>query len=187
MPSISASIELGTRPEADRQSQRDTLFLCLVRDYDQAIFRYLYGVLGDREAAQDLAQDVFVKAQRSLHSLRDPERARYWLFAIATNTARQHLRRASILRWLPLSALDHAAAAPARADISDEIGLFVSEVLGQLGDKDRMILLLCGLHEFTAAEAGLALGISEGAAKKRWQRARDRFLQLAGGQDELDA
>lgn len=156
---------------------RRATFDALVADAGEAVARYLYGMTGDRAAAEDLAQDVFVQAWRNLDALRDPAAARSWLFAIAANTARRHLRRAHRFGWLPLEALPLAAprlAVDGRNDLPDD-GVALERTLGLLGADDRTVLLLVGAHGLTIGEAAEALGITPSAAKKRWQRACARF------------
>lgn len=158
-------------------SPNAALFQALVAETGEAIARYLYGMTGDRAAAEDLAQETFLRAWTHLDALRDPASARSWIFAIAANTARRHLRRASRFGWLPLEALPIAAprlAVDGRDDLPDD-AVALERALGRLGADDRAVLLLVGAHDLTIAEAAAALGVSPAAAKKRWQRACARF------------
>lgn len=156
---------------------RAATFDALVADAGEAVARYLYGMTGDRAAAEDLAQEVFLRAWTHLETLRDPAAARSWLFAIAANTARRHLRRAHRFGWLPLEALPLAAprlTVDGRDDLPED-AVALERALGRLGADDRAVLLLVGAHDLTIGEAAEALGISAAATKKRWQRACARF------------
>lgn len=151
---------------------RAAAFDALVADAGEAVARYLYGMTGDPAAAEDLAQDVFTAAWQHLDTLRDPAAARSWLFAIAANAARRHLRRRSRFGWLPLEALALDAprlVAGGRDDLPAD-GLALERALDELGVTDRAIVLLVGHHDLTIAEAAEAVGVTPGAAKKRWQR-----------------
>ena len=68
----------------------------LYRNYYPRVTRYLAGMVGDADA-EDLAQEVFLKVERKLGSLRDPSRASAWIFRIALNTARDRLRKPSVV------------------------------------------------------------------------------------------
>lgn len=156
---------------------RTLTFNALVADAGEAVARFLYGMTGDRATAEDLAQETFLLAWTHIDELREPTAARSWLFAIAANTARRHLRRAHRFGWLPLDALPLAAprlAVDGRDDLPDD-GVALERALGQLGADDRAVLLLVGAHDLSIGEAAEALGISPAAAKKRWQRACARF------------
>lgn len=64
------------------------------------IFRIGIRLLGRRDQAEDLVQDVFVEAARVAHRLRQPQAARRWLLVVAVRKARRRLRRQRIPRWL---------------------------------------------------------------------------------------
>jgi RNA polymerase sigma-70 factor (ECF subfamily) len=152
----------------------------LVRDCSVPVYHYVLGMVGDRATAEDLTQEVFLRALERLHQLRDPERARGWLFTIAANTVRHHRRRQRILKWLPLPSADgssHRGSTPQPNQHHDEIARGIEDVLGVLGPADRQVLLLIGYLGFTAGEAAEVLGVSTAAAHKRWQRACRRFRQ----------
>src|SRR3712207_5547403 len=79
-------------------------FAQLVAAYHKPITSYLYHLVRDREVADDLAQDTFLKALRALDRTPPDLNFRAWLYRIATNTAHNHHRRRRLLRWLPWDA-----------------------------------------------------------------------------------
>jgi RNA polymerase sigma-70 factor (ECF subfamily) len=163
-------------------SQR-ACFDSVVHEHGQAIFRYLVGMLGDEQAAEDVSQEVFLRAWRGLDGLRDETRARSWLFAIAANTARSFRARGPRCSEYPL---DETAGPTGSADAHmaarSDHSLYVRRVLASLPEEDRQIVLLVGLEGLTAVEAAEVLEISVPAARKRWQRACARFrARLEGG------
>lgn len=169
----------ATAPTASsaRAASGRATFDALVADAGEAVARYLYGMTGDRAAAEDLTQDVFTAAWRHLDELRDASAARSWLFAIAANTARRYLHRRSRFGWLPIEALPMAAprlGSDGDDGLPDE-AVALERALAGLSADDRAVLLLVGAHDFSIAEAAEALGVSPAAAKKRWQRACARF------------
>lgn len=164
----------GTRPGA--QHHRDAYEL-LVRDLSAPVLDYICRMVGDRQTAEDLTQDVFAAAFVHLHQLRDAASSRSWIFAIAANHVRNYWRRRRIVQWLPL---DAARDVPGD-DQPGAAGLDVWRALMKLGREDREILVLVGACGFKAHEAAEVLGISLPAAQKRWQRASTRFAAVAGG------
>ncbi len=60
----------------------------LVERFQQPLFAFLYRFVGEREAAEELCQDVFLRAFRSLDGLRSASRLGAWIFSIAANAAR---------------------------------------------------------------------------------------------------
>jgi RNA polymerase sigma factor (sigma-70 family) len=137
------------------------------------------------EAIDDVVQEAFLRALEQLDSLREPDRFRSWILAIARHAAvdeRRHHQRV-------VAELDAAAELPSvdvgPADLA-ELREAVAEVRGcvtALSRRDATAVVLVSELGFGPAEVGAALGISPGAAKVVVHRARRR-LQAAL---ELDA
>src|SRR6266496_4394214 len=79
----------------------------LSHEYGKLVFHTIYGLIGDWEESQDLTQDTFHQALRSIDAARaaSGERfhARAWLLSIALNTVRMQQRRRNIFRFIPFS------------------------------------------------------------------------------------
>src|SRR5437868_9547185 len=86
----------------------------LVRRYERPIFSLVYRMVRDRELAEDLSQETFVKALNAIDSYRPEYKFSSWIFKIANNTAIDHLRR----RELDTLSLEGArdATTPDRAE-----------------------------------------------------------------------
>ena len=163
---------------------RTALYDSLIDHHAAAILRYLYGVVGSEQAAEDLAQETFLRAWENLDRLRDPESARSWLFSIAANTARRHLRRRGRFGWLPIEGLRGTAARALEIEGLQAPSVALERALAALSEPDRQLVLLVGLEGFTIPEAAQVLEISPAAAKKRWQRACARMrTKIDGGMD----
>ena len=89
--------ELGTLPDADvvrlAQQGRELAFRELVRRYERPVFSLVYRMVRDRETAEDLAQDAFVKVLNHIDKYSPEFKFSSWLFKIANNVAIDHLRR----------------------------------------------------------------------------------------------
>ena len=103
MPREDGIVSRPGAPGAER------VYLTLVAEHQTAILNYLYRLVGDADAAEDLTQETYVKAWRALERLELDEdaeaRRRAWLYRIAHNAALDHLRRKTRFRWLGLDAL----------------------------------------------------------------------------------
>lgn len=155
---------------------RHALYRDLVDRSADGVLRYVYGMVGDPTVAEDLTQDVFLRAWEHLDELRDASAARSWLFAIAANAARRQLKRASRFAWLPLDPRRQDAGNPNPDGVNE--GAEIERALGKVSDDDRAVVLLVGLEGFSLSEAAGVLGTSPAAAKKRWQRACARLRTL---------
>ncbi len=148
-------------------------FTALVERYQQRIGGYLYRLVGNRETAEDLTQEAFMCAYRALATARTVGVFRAWLFRIATNLARDHLRRQRRIRWLPF---DHDRMELAIHPFSSvEEADAVHRVLARLSAKDRAVLFLCAGEDLSYGEAGVALGVTANTARMRYMRAKERF------------
>jgi RNA polymerase sigma-70 factor, ECF subfamily len=160
----------------------------LHRDHGDRIRRYLARLVGVSEA-EDLAQDVFEKAQRAIGTFRGDSRILTWLYRVATNVAIDQLRSAG-----RRGDLEGANAAPAplatygTADVTCQRSLdgeidrarmrdCILRVVEQLPASQRAAILLGDLRGLSDREMAEALGMSLGAAKIRLHRAR-RALKL---------
>ena len=145
--------------------------------YHHRIVNYLHGLVRDRELANDLAQDSFLKAYRALPRTGDDLRLAPWLYRIAGNTAFSALRRRRLIRWLPLlgdaivveSADGHVAEAEA-----------VERALARLPARYAAPLLLHSHEGRSCGEIAVILDISPGAVKTRLFRAREAFRAVYG-------
>lgn len=156
-------------------------FATLFEYYNLRIFRYLERVVGSPEAARDLTQDTFIAAWSGLPDLQDERRFTPWLYRIATNKARMHLRRARLIRWLPWGEADHTRVAPSLAlvDPQEQVGQSerVRLALAELSASARTCLLLQADAGFSQHEIALMLGMNEKTVSSTLSRARQRFRE----------
>ena len=145
--------------------------------YHGRIVNYLYGLVHDRELANDLAQDSFLKAYKALPRMDDDLRLAPWLYRIAGNTAFSALRRRKLIRWLPLlgDGIEIGAADNQIAE-SEAVG----RALAKLPAKYAAPLLLHSHEGLSCNEIAVILGISPGAVKTRLFRAREAFRAAYG-------
>ena len=74
-----------------REGEQDAFRLIFER-YSRPVLSFIYDMIGNREAAEDLTQETFVRAYRGLANLRDDTKLSTWLFGIAKNVTRESLR-----------------------------------------------------------------------------------------------
>lgn len=159
-----------------------------MRRYQRPVIRLIVRMTRDPALAEDLAQETFVKAFRSLAAFDPTRRLSSWLFRIAHNTALDLLRRVPA----PVVPLDspaaaHAgeAAAPAEPDQLERraLGQAIDAALAQLRPEQRAAVTLRYEEGLPFEEIGQVLGIPEATARSHVHRARkelSRRLSAAG-------
>ena len=168
---------------AQAKAGSETALLRITARYYQPIRQFLLRRTGDRDLADDLTQETFLRALEHLAELRDDRRFRPWLYQIACRTCIMHWRRGARALIVPL---EHAAevtgsSAPSATDIR------VQAILDALPARLREVLVLHGLHEKAVPEVARTLGISIGAVYKDFSRAKKQFSVLyATGQSRTE-
>jgi len=152
----------------------DNLLERLYLEYHRPIVNYLYRMVGDSAQAEELAQDVFVRAHGALSRLDECANHRAWLYRIATNLAYDTLRRRRLVSWFSLRETDadeQAAQGPDRLAEQQAI----QRTLMRIPETYRSALVLFSVQGYAVKEIAEVLGISEGAVKTRLSRAREIF------------
>ena len=146
----------------------------LVSRWDKRVFNYLLRLVGDREDAMDLSQEVFLKAYQSLNRLEDPARFGPWLFRIAHNEAFSLLRKRR--PEVDLEALPPVGGARPRLEPL-ELSLAVERALSRLSDDQREAVVLKIYQGFKFEEMAEVLGCPASTVKSRLYSALDLLKQ----------
>ena len=144
-------------------------FAEVVRRHQAGVCAAAYGVTGDRALSEDIAQETFVAAWRSLSTLRDPSRLKEWLRGIARNLAHKARRKVATVEELgDLVAADDLA----RNAIAKDEARLTWAALRELPERYREALVLYYWEDQSARQLAEALGITEAAAMQRLSRGR---------------
>ncbi|WP_328474938.1 sigma-70 family RNA polymerase sigma factor [Actinoplanes sp. NBC_00393] len=174
-------------PELVRAAQRGDRAAVeqLVAEHLTLVYNVVGRALNGHADVDDVVQETFIQVMRDLHSLRDPQRFRAWLLAIAHRQVRVHLRARRRLAGrqrdsaadLPDPGSDFAARTVTEFMLTGQRRELV-EAARWLDDDDRMLLALWWQEtagEITRAELAAALHVSTGHAAVRVKRMRDQL------------
>ena len=151
--------------------------------YRQELFGFLLHATREREAAEDLLQEVFLRLVRENGEGRAPTDPRAWLYRVATNlTVSRGRRRNVAARWLRSRSIPEPVEPPETEYLRGERTDEVHRALGRMHPDARVALLLAG-HGFSGPEIGRALGRSDGATRVLLFRARVRLRELLATQE----
>jgi RNA polymerase sigma-70 factor (ECF subfamily) len=174
-------VELAALVARARAGDRSA-FAMLFLQFNGRICTYLARLVGNNDIGRDLAQDTFVAVWRALPEVRDATRFVPWLYRIATNMARSHLRHARIVHWLPWSTSSPSDRLPVMTMSGPELHAGESELvilaLSQLAPQHRTCLLLQVEAGFSQREIAGMLDISEKAVSAYVSRGREQFRRV---------
>ncbi len=158
-------------PVSNRVGSKQTRFEALVYALSADLYRYAFWLCRDRGRAEELVQETFLRAWRSLDALRDDKAAKGWLITILR---REHARWYE--RYRP--EIEHGLEPDDLASKSDGVpaeALAVRRTIADLGAQYREPLLLQVLGGYTCEEIANFLGLSKGAVMTRLFRARQKL------------
>jgi RNA polymerase sigma factor (sigma-70 family) len=151
------------------------------RTYSNRLYTYCRGFLHDPDAAADAVHDTFVLASQRADQLREPDRLRPWLYAIARNECLRQLRGRA--RQVPLAEAGDVTAPevdPVTGLRAAEIQELVWAAADGLNPGDREVFELAVRHELPAPEISTMLGVSVAHAHARLSRARAQLERALG-------
>lgn len=183
--------ELVSLPDADvvrlAQEGRERAFRELVRRYERPVFSLVYRMVRDRELAEDLAQDAFIKVLNHIDRYSPEFKFSSWVFKIANNVAIDHLRRRR-LNTISMDGSPHASsAAEVEASTFDvavdqesaldelesrELGASIEAAIGELRPEYRSCIMLRHVEGRSYEEIASTLDLPLGTVKTYIHRAR---------------
>ncbi|MDR0348392.1 MAG: RNA polymerase sigma factor [Tannerella sp.] len=163
------------------QAGETASFAVLLERYSQPVFSMIIKIIGNREDAEELTQDVFLKAYRSLQSFQGESRFSTWLYRIAYNTAVSATRKKKH-EWFPveetqLEGMTDEDTGTESERINNEIRLaWLEESLALLPPNDRALILLFYMQEKSMEEIGYITGYSIPNVKIKLHRTRKKLF-----------
>lgn len=166
----------------------------LFNRYKKAILNFIYRLIGNRETAEEVAQEVFLKAYNNL-DIFDPERKfSTWLYTIARNLAKNAIRDRRYFRDVSLEEsvigedevikLKDVIADPnARPDLiaqDEELAEEAQKILDSLPLEYKEVITLCSIQGLTYSEAAKIIGCSIASVSVRLNKAKALFMKRLG-------
>ena len=140
------------------------------------IFLQIYRIVDNVADAQDLTQDVFIKALSRSDQLKDEQKAAHWLSRIATNTALDFLRRRGRVTFCEMEfAPERHAESPEDILLQAEHHDYLEQGLGTLSPRERAALLLRDVEDLPAEEVARQLSCSKATVRSHIANGRIKF------------
>ena len=172
------------------RSGREAAYRELIRRYERPVFALLFRMVRDRELAEDLSQETFIKALNAIESYRPEFKFSSWIFKIANNAAIDHLRRRE-LDTLSLDGSPHAETpeamqatalqigarqeSPLDTVEAKELGSEIEAAISRLRPEYRSCILLRHVEGRAYEEIAEILDLPLGTVKTYIHRARNEL------------
>ena len=159
--------------ELARQLQQgnETALETMVSRYHSKIFAYIYRMSKNYHSANDITQEVFIKICRNINQYNAGFSFKTWIYTIASNTCKDYLKSAYVQKTIPGFEMgDHVrddADTPEEFLQKQDEREAIMEVLNQLGDIHREVVVLRFYEELKIEEIALVLNIPVGTVKSR--------------------
>lgn len=166
------------------QRGHDAALNDLMERHATAVFHFLCRMLGNEDDANDLAQETFVRVFRARETYRLEQRFSAWLFTIAANLARNHIRwrtrHPNVSLHAESESSEHSLAdtlpatdsAPSDQALASERAAAVRAAVYELAEDLREAIVLCEWEELSVADAAAIAGATPKAVESRLYRAR---------------
>jgi RNA polymerase sigma-70 factor (ECF subfamily) len=173
----------------ERLRQRDELaFNEIVGLYQTRVYNLVYRMLGNREEARDVAQEVFITVFKAIHHFRGESKFSTWLYRIATNHCKNRLKYLGRRAIFPKTQLDDLTEReqlesasmstsgtierPDRLIEGREVERLLQEALEELDEDHRLLIVLRDVQNLSYQEIAEITQLAEGTVKSRLHRAR---------------
>jgi len=174
------SVRTQTLTYVAAQTDERAEFESQVRASQRVVYRVAYSVVGNAADAEEVAQEVFLRAYRKRRTLRAPEKFRAWVARMSWRLALNHQRGKARTQRRDTAWFEQTAAEAANTEgvvAAQESVARVRVAMERLPEKLRAVLLLAAVEELETRDVAVALRIPEGTVRSRLHLARKRLLE----------
>ena len=153
----------------------------------ERVYRTAYDMLGNREDAEDVSQEVFLKVYRSMADFRGEARLSTWLYRITINACHDVMARKAYKTTKPIDPLEQQgqeqplfhsdAVSPGRRAASAVLGRHIEQALDSLTPRERSVFVLRHYEDLPMKEIARILEVSDGAVRSTLFRALQRLQE----------
>lgn len=150
----------------------------IIEKYQNRIYAYVYHLVGDMHEAEDVTQDVFVKAYDKIAYFRDNVSFSAWLYKIAYNHSINIIRRKKLIQMIPtfdFSTIKTMIHEPGTASCKVQFSGLMGNAFAKLNTEEKSLVVLRVLEEKSYEEISQILDIKAETLRKRYERARKKI------------
>ena len=162
---------------SDESANEKTSFSLLVQQHHEKLYNFIYRYTRNRQDAEDLTQDTFVKAFKNFHRYDSKYAFASWLFTIGRRTVFNHYRRARRMEPMEFDIADESERPDGAAEKQDNRNS-VWEAAKKLKKEYREVLVLKYIEDFSILEIANVLGKTQSNIKILLFRARNQLRKI---------
>ncbi len=158
-------------------------FNFIVNKYEFMVQKYVYTMIKNKEATEDITQEVFITVYNKLYTYDNKYKFSNWLIQIAKNKTIDYIRKYRRVYESNLEEFqDIKSKSPSPEEEAEynEMKIKLAVFINTLGELDRQIILLRYTEQITFLDIAEILDISESAVKRRFYKCRDKFKDYLG-------
>ena len=162
----------------------ENAFQLIFEQHHRFVFRFLYGMVGERRLAEELMQETFMRAYKNIGTLREETKLLSWLCGIARHVALHSLRsRPGKNQWIGIddqevAELKDAQLTPETRMLNTELKAVIHDALAALDDDKRGVFILKVLQQMSYEEIAEVTGFSSPKLKTDLHRAKAQMRRL---------
>lgn len=170
------------------QNEEVEAFNEIVFRYKNKVVNFLYRYTGDRDEAEDLAQDTFIKVFRSKHLYKEIAKFSTWFYTIAVNTAKTNAKKKSRMSTISVSGFDpendkdfdlkDSSISPEDSANASIENYYIQQAINSLDEEFRKIIILRDIEDLEYDEIAKITGLPMGTVKSRINRGREKLKKL---------
>jgi RNA polymerase sigma-70 factor (ECF subfamily) len=156
----------------------------IIDEYGQKIYKYCYGMLRNKQEAEDATQEVFIKAYKS-SELRDIANVSSWLYKVAYNHCLNVIKRNRLISFLPIKEEMKVDSSTQLTDSSENgFSEMITNVMLKLSAQNRAVLILRVVEEKSYEEIATIVNKKPDAVRKQFERVKKKvknYIEIEKG------
>lgn len=172
-------------------------FEFLIHEYQKKVFNIAYRMIGNYDDASELAQEVFIKAYKSIRNFKGDSSFSTWIYKVTTNVCLDEIRKRKNKKVISLDEEIEYKDGEVKRQIKDErpspekilenkqVRKAVEDSINELADDFKTVIVLRDVQGFSYEEISKMIDCPQGTVKSRINRARQSLKQILKGKKEL--
>ena len=165
-----------------KEQQKETLIKQLMDDYAQDIIWLIYSYVKDQNIAEDLTQEVFIKAFKKLDGFQGKSSIKTWLYKIAFNCCKDYLKSAYIKRVIPINIfhkfVNHTTPSTEAIYMQHNESAAITKNVLELPLKYREVIMLYYFEELSISEIEKVIHVNPNTIKTRLRKAKQLLKEV---------